>query len=214
MNTTTQPQTANVMVEKRHGLGNQQPSLAQAGKVQRPERKLVGTKRSRSAGHLFAGEDMVRSASRDAVGGDKLTTRKHSGFRLVEHPCDEHRIRRQGNAGRVNRPRQLVMVGCNSVNCWNTLRAVNTTAQVETPNAMVQEGHGLGNQHPSSVQEKDQRLGSNPVGTKRSRSAERLFERADEDIARTVLKGAEECWKRAFRNITGAPAPRRLADAS
>lgn len=66
MNTTTQPETANVTVQKVLGLGNQQPSLAYAGKVQRPERKLVGTERFRSAGHLFAGEDMVRAESRDS----------------------------------------------------------------------------------------------------------------------------------------------------
>ena len=66
MNTTTQPETAFVTVEKFRGLGNQQPSLAQAWKVQRPERKLVGSKRSRSAGHLFAGDDVVRTALKGA----------------------------------------------------------------------------------------------------------------------------------------------------
>ena len=43
MNTTAQLETAIAMVEKRHGLGNQQPSPCQMGKVQRLERKLVGS---------------------------------------------------------------------------------------------------------------------------------------------------------------------------
>lgn len=195
MNTTTQPETAFVTVEKFRGLGNQQPSLAQAWKVQRPERKLVGTKRSRSAGHLFAGEDMVRAASRDAEVVLEASPPQHHS----RHPRNEHGIRRQGDLGGSRRPPELAIVSVkNSMNCWKPLRAVSTTAQVETPNAMVQKDHGLGNQPPSSVQEKVQRLGRRPVGSKWTRSVEHLF--AGDDVVRTASKDAEAYGKRVCRN--------------
>jgi hypothetical protein len=66
MNTTTQPETANVTVQKVRGLGDQQPSLALAGKVQRLGSDPVGSKRIRSAEHLYAGGDVVRAASKEA----------------------------------------------------------------------------------------------------------------------------------------------------
>lgn len=67
MNTTTQPETANVTVQKVLGLDNQQPSLANAGKVQRLGGDPVGFKRVRSAEHLYnAGGDVVRAESKDS----------------------------------------------------------------------------------------------------------------------------------------------------
>lgn len=66
MNTTTQSETTNVTVKEVRGLGNQQPSLAHAGKVQRLGREPVGAERLRSAEHLFAGGDVVRAESKDS----------------------------------------------------------------------------------------------------------------------------------------------------
>lgn len=210
MNTTTQPETAIVTVEKFRGLDNQQPSLAQAWKVQRPERKLVGTKRSRSAGHLFerSDEDMVRAASRDA---EACCESEHS----VTHtdPRNQSRLRREGNPGGSRRPPELAIVSVkNSMNCWKPLRAVSTTAQVETPIAMVKKAYGLGNQPPSSVQEKVQRLGRRPVGSKWTRSVEHLF--AGDDVVRAASKDAEAYGKRVCRNTAASAPTRRVSVAS
>ena len=145
---------------------------------------------------------MVRSASKDAVGGDKLATREHVGLRLVKHSGDQSRIRRPGDAGGSIGPRQLAIVGSNNaVNCWNPLRAVDATTQPETANVTARKEHGLGNQQASSVSaEKLQRLEGDLVGPERVRSAAHLLSRADGDVVRPEPKGSEGSDKLTTRN--------------
>ena len=59
----------------------------------------------------------------------------------------------------------------NTVNCWKPLRAMNTTTQPETANVTVEKFVDWAISSQASETGKVQRLGSNPVGFKRSRSA-------------------------------------------
>ena len=84
---------------------------------------------------------------------------------------------------------------------------MNTTTQPETANVTVEKfaDSAISSQAPHNCARKVQRLGSDPVGFKRSRSAEHLY--AGEDIVRTTTKVVECVWKRDVRNsLAGIPA--------
>ncbi|AHA58160.1 hypothetical protein M493_16257 [Geobacillus genomosp. 3] len=54
------------------------------------------------------------------------------------------------------------------MNCWETLRAVGATTELETADVTAEKANGLGNQQPSSCPErveKVQRLGHTAYGT-------------------------------------------------
>ncbi len=88
MNTTTQPETANVTVQKVLGLGNQQPSPAKAWKVQRLGSDPVGSKRTRSAEHLSnAGDDVVRAEPRGSELCRKRAQRNTTDFDWTSIPA-------------------------------------------------------------------------------------------------------------------------------
>lgn len=86
----------------------------------------------------------------------------------------------------------------NTVNCWKPLRAMNTTTQPETANVTVEKIMDWAISSQASEMGKVQRLGSNPVGSERNRSAVPCY--AGEDIARSASKDAEDDWKRVIRN--------------
>lgn len=85
---------------------------------------------------------------------------------------------------------------------------MNTTTQPETAIVTVEKimDWAISSQAPHASARKVQRLGSDPVGFKRSRSAEHLHI-AGEDIARPTSKDVECVWKRDARNTrAGIPA--------
>ena len=91
-----------------------------------------------------------------------------------------------------------------------TPKAMNTTTQLETANVTVRKVLGLDNQQPSlALAGKVQRLGGDPVGLKRVRSAEHLIASGG-DVVRAELKGSESCRKRVRRNMSASQKTGRL----